>query len=71
MINVLPDVVRKGGENASVMEREKKGKARPSKNYKPLVERLLTDWENDNCCDSFIIANYDKENNGDYCNRRL
>ena len=70
LINILPDVVRKVGENASVMEREKKvGKSRPSDKYKPLVERILIDWDNDNC-DSFIIANYDKENTGDYCNSK-
>ena len=70
LINLLPNVIREGGENASVMEREKqKGKSRPSVKYKPLVERLLTDWDSDNS-DSFIIANYDKENTGDYCNSK-
>ena len=50
------------------MEREKRVLSRPSDKYKPLVDRL-TGWDNDNS-DRFIIANYDKENTGDYCNNK-
>ena len=66
LLNVLPDIIRQGGENASVMEREKKGKSRPSDRYKSLGDRL-TDWDDSSLSS---LASCGKNTGDYYCNNK-
>jgi len=66
LLNVLPDIIIQGGENASVMEREKKGKSRPSDRYKSLGDRL-TDWDDSSLSS---LASCGKNTGDYYCNNK-